>query len=294
MFDDLKAYFLENVVDSFVVYQSIKDDGKYGISHDLRAAVVAATALYHFREHVPHSIRKSRNMIATECPSYDLLGDIVNVSKHKILTKGRPKLMKAEDLYEQIVITSYEDDDGEYTNTEKLVEVKFVDGSKKDILEILTDVINYWGVELANQRILNSFKKFDYPAPPGSKYVPRDKASSLDIEVIQGVRFKQIMKLLKYDKTTGKAKPINLTGYKFNFKIYKPTYSVDIVLIHDKTGKTFKHTFDLSEKQASELHGLENDSQREDFMKRLALERQEEVSNLVQKAKGVLDKTEKK
>lgn len=286
MFDDTRAYFQENIVESFVAYRTIRDDGKYGKSHDLRAALTSAIALYHFREHLPDSIMKSRSEIAASCASYDLLGNIADASKHKKLTQGQPQFTTAENLYEQVVITRYEDASGEYFDAEKLVVVKLPDGTERDVLELLTDVINFWGTVLVNAAILDSFRQFDQRPPPGSRYVPREKAFSLDIEIIRGVRFKQPIKLLKYDKATGKADLIDLSGHKVNFRIYKPAYTVDVDLVHDETGKITKHTFDLSEEQTLELDGLETASQREDFMRKLAFEKQKEFSRLIQEAKA--------
>ena len=76
VFDDLRAYFYENVVATFNAYFEVKRNGLYGASRDLRAAIVAATALYHLREHIPTAHQESRAELAQICPDYDLLGDI--------------------------------------------------------------------------------------------------------------------------------------------------------------------------------------------------------------------------
>src|SRR5262245_11609619 len=92
MFDDLATYFFENVVRSFEEYLDIKNSGRVGRSRDIRAAVNAAAPLYHLREHLPPSLALSHASVSNHCPDYSLLGDIVNASKHFLLTRGSPQL----------------------------------------------------------------------------------------------------------------------------------------------------------------------------------------------------------
>ncbi len=116
MFDDLAAYFYENVALAFTTYRDIRNDRVHGRSKDLRAALVAAAALFHFHEHIPAPRKETRAAIAAKCPDFDLLGDIVNASKHRDLTQGNPRVNSAEDIYEQVVLASFEDAEGEYTD----------------------------------------------------------------------------------------------------------------------------------------------------------------------------------
>ena len=87
MFDDLTAYYHENVVASFIEYLDICNDGVAGRSRDLRAALAAASALFHLREHLPTG-SLSRTDVERFCPDYALLGDVVNASKHKALHRA--------------------------------------------------------------------------------------------------------------------------------------------------------------------------------------------------------------
>jgi len=73
MFDDLNAYFYENVVASFEEYISTKKSNKSGRSRDLRIAVNAASALFHLREHLPDSNQLSEKEIELLCPDYKII-----------------------------------------------------------------------------------------------------------------------------------------------------------------------------------------------------------------------------
>lgn len=281
MFDDLAAYFHENVASSYVAYLDVRNKESFGISKDLRAAIIAATALFHLREYVPAPHKKSRSEVAKACPDYNILGDVVNASKHRELDRGQPQLKAAEDVYEMTVITQYEDENGPYSDARKLVMVKLNDGSEHDMMDALTNVINYWGNEFTQYGILKSFKPFLLPPHPGEQFVSRDEAKALDTEIIRGVRFKQVLKLLKFDQALGRAEPIDLTGSEFRYRIYKPSYSVDVQLKHPVSGKEYSFTLELNEDESMKWHSLKTDEQRQSFMSKLAEERSDELQQLL-------------
>lgn len=287
MFDDLAALFYENVVAAFTDYSKIKHDDAYGRSKDLRAAVIAATALYHFREHVPQQYRKSRREVAKLCPDYDLLGDVVNAGKHDDLdpNRGKPQINSADDIYEATVLTRYEDQDGEYSDAQKMVMVKLKDCSERDLFEVLTNVINFWGHELARLKVIKQFKPFPVPEAPGSRFIKRaDAKKRLDTELIRGLRFKHQMKLQKYNANKGTSAPIDLTGAKLHYRIYKPSYSLDVVLKnHD--GQELKATFDLTKEESLKWHDLETEEQRREFLHILTEQRKQHLQKLISDSK---------
>src|SRR5881394_643438 len=119
MFDDIAALFHENVIAAYERYLETKESNVAGRSRDLVDALSAATALYHFREHLPAVLAKTRHQIANHCPDYDLLGDVVNAGKHRELTRGTPALTSADQIQEQLISTEYEDEQGVYRHLEK-------------------------------------------------------------------------------------------------------------------------------------------------------------------------------
>ena len=112
MFDDIAAYFYENIWNSYKTYLKVRRTFKAGLSNDLKSAVNLAGALYHLREHIPDHLRKSVEDISNICPDYKLLEAIANASKHKTLTRGNPQLNDASNIYEQIIITEFKDNEG--------------------------------------------------------------------------------------------------------------------------------------------------------------------------------------
>lgn len=269
MFDDLNEYYHENVVLSFIEYRDICYDGIIGRSRDLRAALNAASALFHLREHLPKG-SLSRADVERICPDYALLGDIVNVSKHKILNSktphGTPLVADAENLGERVIIIEYEDDLGNYRYIQKTVVVKLTDGSERNLLEILTNVINFWESHMLTQGVLSKVHVFTHDAD--IRYRTRDECGAirLNCELVQERRFRQTIQLLRFDKTTGKAKPIDLSGSKAELRLYKPKYDIELSLIHNASGKTFKTGITLTEEESLILSRMSSDQERQEYV----------------------------
>ena len=144
MYDDIAALFHEGALQSYQEFIDTITSGVKGQSRHIKSAVNAATALYHIREHLPQNHQKSRSTISQLCPDYDLAADIANVSKHSSLTRGTPKIISARDLEEVQVLTEYEDAKGVFYGSEDIVEVKLIDGTTRNVAEILTNVVNFW------------------------------------------------------------------------------------------------------------------------------------------------------
>ena len=102
MFDDLAAYYYDNVVTEFVDYRDASKDGVAGRSRDLRKALVAATALFHLREHLPTPRLPTRAEVEQACPEYALLGDVVNAAKHKEITQKTQSISRALEHSEEL------------------------------------------------------------------------------------------------------------------------------------------------------------------------------------------------
>ena len=238
MFDDLNAYLNENVWESYQAFAKARNSRTAGKSKDLRLAINAATALYHLREHIPPTQRKTRAGLATICSDYDLLGDIVNASKHGHLTQGNPRVVHAEDIYELHTSTMYQDEIGEYWHGEKSVYAKLNDGSERDLYEVLTNVLNMWLSELHRMGAI------PYTAPkPIEREIgipPRlteTEPDQLELEMSRGVRFAHRMRLRKYSYETNKVEPMDLAGAQVKFRIYKPSLELNISLKNEKTGE---------------------------------------------------------
>lgn len=267
MYDDLAAYFHENVVPSYLEFVDAINDGSSGVSEHLRAAINSATVLYHVREHLPQGHQKSRQEVANSCPDYDFVADIVNASKHGHLTRGNPQIAKADDIQELTILTKYTDEAGEYFGTEHAVVAKLADGSSRNVGEILASVINYWGSLFHSLGIINNPTSFTYSRPAHPLTREEVEAQKNDLKMIKGVRFKQAMQLQEYDYETGVVRPIDLTGSQVNFRIYKPPkHALAINLEHNETGNVISREVELTHDEYMKLKAMQSDQEKQEYL----------------------------
>jgi len=272
MFDDTLAHYRENVVDAFVEYRDLKSDGKLGRSRDLRAALRVATALFHFREHLdpPHEL--TRAQVEAACSDFALLADIVNAAKHKTLTRptrsGNPLITDAAQINECIVVTMYEDDLGEYRHAEKTVLVQLNDGTERHLIDILTNVINFWETYLESIKLIDTARTFETKRPIHP--ITRDQATELALEIVRGHRFKSAWRIQKYDAETGEISPIDLTGANVEFSVYEPPKKVvDIEINHEESGQSFRRTVELSREEQNHFESITDPNDQQAYIQQL-------------------------
>lgn len=270
MFDDLAAYYHENVVSAYIDYLDISEDGTAGRSRDLRGALVAATALFHLREHLPKKGRPTRSDIEKGCPDFAVLGDVVNAAKHKSITKqtphGAPFVAETTQIGEQIVITEYQDGSGTYRYTEKIVIVKLSDGSERNLIDILTNVINYWELHLYSIGILSSARTFTHSSDAHLRSRAECEANRLDFELIQGQRFHQSFRLRRFNYQSGKIEPMDLSGSQLKFQMYRPGLDLVLSLTHNASGVEYKRTVTLTEGESQAVSRLTTDKERQAYI----------------------------
>ncbi len=274
MFDDLSAYFHEHVWAAYQAYVEARNTQKMGVSRDLRLGIDAAIALYHLREYIPHPQRKKAGELVKLCPDYGLLRDVTNAAKHHTLNDNRrdyePQITGANDIFEQLVLTRYEDENGEYWHKEKCTLVNCKDGSTRDLYEVLTNVLNMWLQELHRLEVIpyrgpvNIYKNDDIPIR-SSEYVP------FDLEIIPGVRFKMNMQLRKYNYETGKVESIDLSDKETIFTIYKRTIDLEFGYRNEEAGEEIGGIIKLSGEESQRFLEITNDKDREDFVLEMAV-----------------------
>src|ERR1700726_3822695 len=142
--EKLYATFHDTVLIPYTEYKTLRKARKAGRHADLNAARAAAAAAYHFREHLSKRYKKSHASMTALCADFSLLGDVVNALKHGILTKGRPQIASADDIREHVVVTRYQDDAGEYSDATKSIEITLKNGTKRELFDALTNVVNMW------------------------------------------------------------------------------------------------------------------------------------------------------
>lgn len=285
MFDDFHAYFHENTLRTYLEYRDIKNRLISGRSNDLRSSLFAATSAYHLREHLPANIALSRKNVVAQCPEFDLLGNIVDASKHSKLTRNKPSISSATQIDEAVVSTEYVDDLGTFRCIEKQVLVKLDDGTERDIFEIITVVVNFWICYLHSVGVLEHRKAFDIQDANRPRSRSESSDGRLDLEMQAGVRFHQSFRMLRYNYEKMTREPIDLTGYKVEAKIYRPpTYDFVLSLTHNETGRIFSRTVVLTDAESRELEICKTDSERRQFLEGLPSAR-DVVRSIAEEAK---------
>jgi hypothetical protein len=277
LFDDVAAIFYNNVVSAYEDYVAHRDSGSAGRDAHLRSAIEAATALFHFREHLPAGRQMSRGQVEKDCSDFQLVADVVNATKHRKLTKGRPFIKSAEDVQEYTVITRYADEQGEYSHVRTVVQVRCLDGTTRNLDLALTNVLNYWGGKLKEWGIVE-YAARPVRVFPGARHVGRDEARSLNLEILKGLRFHQNMQLLKFNYDRGHVEPVDLTGAKMEFRIYKPRYELNLTFTRRNTGQTIEVPFRLSEEESMHVHGLQTKEEQQEYLQQLINTRRDEIN----------------
>jgi hypothetical protein len=282
MFDDLASLFYHNVVSAYDQYAAIRDENTSGRNRHTRAAIEAATALYHFREHLPPRYAKTRAQVVAECPEYRLVADVANATKHRTLNKDTsegPAIVKSAEGVEEItIITRYEDEHGEYSDARTVIFVNCNDGVRRNLDTALTDVLNYWGSELKRLGIVDYVPR-NVPELPGTRYISRSEARIQNKEMIQGLRFKQTFQLMRFDPSKGCAVPIDLTGAKIEYTIYKPRSSVDITVKSPKSDEPIRCSIDLTEEQSLAVAALKTDAECTSYINGIIMEHRKEITD---------------
>jgi hypothetical protein len=269
MFRNLATYYFENIVTPFLEYRDRSNDGIAGMSRDLRGAMCAANALFHLREHLPKPMALSRKDVERACSDYALLGDVVNVSKHGNLISstphGLPLVSDAANLFEKILIIEYEDNEGSYRYAQKAVVVKLSDGSDRNLLGVLTNVINFWEQHLLTIGVLTSARTFMHDANIRARSRAECETNRLDLEQVRGQNFHLTIQVLKFNYETGTAEPPSLPCKSASLRFFRPNFDVDLFLTNGTNGEEVKTTISLSEEESAAISSM-SDAERQAFV----------------------------
>jgi hypothetical protein len=245
------------------VYEACVEENKTGLTgmrRDLRAALEAAKVLYHLREQIPPPYTKTGRSdwrdVARQCPDYGLLGDVADTAKHGRLDDQTRSICNAHQIEERITVTEYEDVEGIYRHVDKAVWLNLTNGTAKDLLQVLTNVINFWQVELHSLGLIPNLPP--YPNATRPQPLPGEQCNHcrLDFQLLAGVEYKQTFQFLRYNYATGRTEPIDISGSDFRFTVYKPQYSYELVATHDPTGKQITRNVQLSDEEREKFLAL--------------------------------------
>ena len=265
MFNDLSTQFHVNVLESYLEYRAIKNNSRCGKSQDIKSGIVAATAMFHFREHL--SPQPSVNSIIAACPDYSLLRDVVNASKHGTLTSGNPDITSATSIREQVLRTEYKDDLGDYMHIEKVVSLHLKDGSERYLNDVLLNVINYWIAFLKQMGLFSNLEAFKPQLMQQPILREHCNDNNLDLVMQEGLQFQWIVVLRRFNYTTGKIEPMDLTGMEVEMNIYKPV-ELDISL--SKDGITISKSIKLNREDSRHMMSLATEEEQNKYCRGLA------------------------
>ncbi|SFF14579.1 hypothetical protein [Spirosoma endophyticum] len=226
MYADLYAQFYQDVIESFNDYMAVKDQTPIGKKDDIRKGMDAARSLYHFGEFYADYFNRDfaldvKKYLISKCADYLTLEAVANASKHSKLTRGKPQLSSSKKISEIIATVIFEDEQGKYNHNEKIVQLTLEDGSKRDLDDILTNVINMWYEVLYNDKIL---PRQLYYSSNKNKKVSRKEAKKVNVEITVQGDYSFGFEFRKYDDETGNV--VKLVGEKIvNFDIPHPETS---------------------------------------------------------------------
>jgi hypothetical protein len=266
---DIAAYFYEQVVTPYKEFIKCRNSPEIGGGRDLRAALNAAEAIYHFREQLGDAFRPRYEDITAECPDYALTRDVADIAKHRELDRRSAQLRAADAIQEMLVTTIYEDALGEYYNSVKEFKLRLINGTSRDLSEVLTNSFNFWCRHLDAQHVTPKFSEFTMPNTV--KPLPRVKCQSIaNITITKGLKFgPAVFQLQRYNYSTGQVHPMNLTGYKPILRVFKPKHEVDLVLQNKSTGEKLTRTIALNPDQSKEFDALKSGEERQKYLSKI-------------------------
>lgn len=257
MFAGVRAYVVQNLLPAYREFCAKRHAGGWGENQQLRAALYVAGALYHLREQFPHQSRPSYRELAAACDDYALVRDVWNAAKHHDCDRNDTRVSSAEQLYEMLISTRYEDEQGEYVDARPEVFVSLNDSTERLLAEMFHNVMEMWRAQLRDLGVINlppqSQAPTDLPRTRAEVVAYSDRAA---IGITKGEAATLRMKVCRYDYVNGRSEAVDLTGAKIEMRVYKLPTSAPITITDPVTNRSFDIDLPLSKEQAKAYMGL--------------------------------------
>jgi hypothetical protein len=265
MSDNLATYFHLRVRAVYEDYLAVTKSGRTGRRWDITAATNAAKVLYHLREQFLPP-RKEWQDIARQCPDFALLRDVADADKHHRLRDQTRAICNSNQIEERIISTEYGDERGAYRHAEKSVVLKLTNGPERNLLDVLTNVVNYWLDELHSLGLIEAMPHYSLPSRP--QPIPREECNHgrMDFHVVKGIDYTQAYQLKRYKYSTGQIEPIDISGADLRFCVYKPRYDLNIVATNNTTGQKITRTVSLDESEYNMVKSLPTDEEKDRYL----------------------------
>lgn len=265
MFENARKFYVEDVLPSYIDYIEQWKKNEYGQNKLLRKGIIICSGLYHIREHLP--IKISRKEISLECPDYDLIGDIVNASKHKEIDQNEPIINDASQISESLISVEYTDSEGTYSISQVEVFVKPNCGDEICLTNLITSVMAFWTKKLRDLGI-GSFREQETVSYERSYTREEIKNHSNPISTIVSEDYKQEFRFLRFNNQTNKVDPFEIVGLKATLRIPKLPKSA-IIGITCANGIKFDHEIPLTGVQADEYIALDTFKEKERYIEKV-------------------------
>jgi len=270
MFENTRKYLVEYVLPSYQEFLEHRSNSEWGENQLLRKGIDTATAFFHLREQIPPAKRPTKTALKAQYPDYGLIADIANAAKHHEITNDNPRISNALQIYEAMIITRFEDEQGQFYSHQLEVFVKLDDGTELKLVRILYSVMCMWRDVLQALGIinLNAIEPLTIDQP-----ITRDEASRrrANMRITRGEEYKWHFRMMVYDYKKNFAVPMDLAGMNFQFRILKLPERVPMCIHISNSNTEVDVDFDipLSEEQASQYVSLEDDDQKMAFLKEI-------------------------
>lgn len=263
MIGDLKTYYYEMVLTPYLEYKESLENNQFGRSEILKKSIFFSANLYHLRENLPSHLSLTHKNVEINCPDYKILGNFVNVVKHKEITKNNPILSKQDQIKELIVVTEYKDELGTYTNFRLDVQLTLNDGATRNLSSILRNTYTFFQQYLHKNLIIKDILPFFLSKE--NKYTPRNESRELQLNAISGNSLELQFQLLRWNELLNIEEPIDLSDAKIKFNIYKE-FEFEISLQCEKTKQVEFQKIKLTSEETRIFHQIENQDQKEKFL----------------------------
>jgi len=261
MANNTRDYFTQNVLPACKAFFEARDENRFGEKQLVRLGTTASSALFHLREHVPEALRPSKKELERKCPEYGLIADVANASKHGALTKGMPRVRHMDQISEVLILTKYADEDGEYNSAQAEVWLTLGDGTVLTLASQVNSVLEMWA------SILSLLGVGDFAVPRTSindRHISRAEAKPMPVELLQGEERTLNFQSREFDYSSGVSKPVDLTGAKLEFNVYKPPESATIHIKVDTS--TIDFSVPLTRQQAAAFMALPDDKKQAAYL----------------------------
>jgi len=261
IFEEINAYFYEQVFLVYDAYRKVKEDYEMGLQKDKQAAIHACYQLFHFREHLPNSVSISE--LVKRCGDFELVRDVANISKHSKVNKYEPKV---KNIHEVLVNTIFSDEFGKYVNQEKLVEIELIDGSKRNLLEVMINVVNMW-FDFLTERGISKPRNPIVINP--QCFVSREKAKIVNLSIVQGLQFTHNIRFQIFIKERDLIEPVDLSGMdNIIFRVYKPT--VHQIVLNDQSGEVITKDLTLTPEEEDFFNSIQENEDKNNYLLTIA------------------------